>query len=158
MEVKMKKVIILLVVLALVGCYSFVLAEKANRIATIAQLKGKVDVKISGKAWVPAEKGMVLTQGDLIRTKSDGWALLNLDGNAQTAMVEVKKESQLGLAELLEDKNAGTQKTLLDLALGEVLIKAKKLHSEKSSFEVKTPTSVVGVRGTTFSVTVEAAE
>lgn len=154
----MKKVIILLLAVALVGCYSFVLAEKVNRIATIAEVKGKVEVRLSGKAWAPATKNMVLTQGDMIRTKADGWALLNLDGNAQTALVEVKNNSQLGLAELIEDKAMDSQKTLLDLALGEVLIKAQKLHSEKSSFEVKTPTSVVGVRGTTFSVTVEAVE
>ena len=58
----------------------------------------------------------------------------------------------------LKDDQAGTQNTLFDLSLGEILIKAKKLHSEKSKFEVKTPTSIVGVRGTTFSVTVEAVK
>jgi len=77
---------------------------------------------------------------------------------AQTATVEVKKSSQVKLATLLQNGQDATETTLLDLSLGEILIKAKKLHSEKSKFEVKTPTSIVGVRGTTFSVTVEAVE
>ena len=110
------------------------------------------------KTWIPAKVGMVLNQGDIIRTKKDSWALLNLDGAAETANLELKENSQLKLAELVENKKEATQTTLLDLALGEVLIKAKKLHSEKSRFEVKTPTSIVGVRGTTFSVSVEALE
>ena len=56
------------------------------------------------------------------------------------------------------DPKADTSKTLLDLAMGEILIKAQKVHGEKSQFEVKTPTSIVGVRGTTFNVKVEAVE
>jgi hypothetical protein len=102
--------------------------------------------------------GMILKEGDMIRTMAGSWALLNVDGHAETATVEVKENSQLKMAQLLENKDASSQSTLLDLALGEVLIKAKKLHSEKSKFEVKTPTSIVAVRGTTFSVAVKSVE
>jgi hypothetical protein len=101
---------------------------------------------------------MVLNQDDMIRTGSGSLAILNLDGMAETAVVEVKESSQMRLAELLEDRTEKYQTTLLDLALGEILIRAKKLHSEKSRFEVKTPTSIVAVRGTTFSVSVKAVE
>jgi hypothetical protein len=62
------------------------------------------------------------------------------------------------MAELLQDKDKETQRTLLDLSIGEILIQVDKLQAEKSSFEVKTPTSMVGVRGTTFSVKVETME
>ena len=62
----------------------------------------------------------------------------------------------MAIAELIADPGADTSKTLLDLAMGEVLIKAQKVHGENSKFEVKTPTSIVGVRGTTFNVKVEA--
>jgi hypothetical protein len=83
---------------------------------------------------------------------------LNVDGSGQTATVEVKENSQLLLSELLVNPANGTQKTLLDLAAGEILIKAQKVKGEESKFEVKTPTSIVGVRGTTFAVKVEALE
>lgn len=138
--------------------YSIILAQEAKRTGTIAELKGNVDIKPAKQNWIPAKVDMVLNQGDIIRTQKGSWVILNLDGQAQTATVEVKENSQLRLAELLENKKDSTQTTLLDLALGQILIKAQKLHSEKSSFEVKTPTSIVGVRGTTFSVTVEALE
>lgn len=133
-------------------------AEGTNRIATVTEIKGIVDIKLLKEAWKTAKVGMVLNQGDIIRTKANSLVVLNLDGSAQTATVEVKENSQLKLAELIENKKEGIQSTFLDLALGEILIKAKKLDSEKSRFEVKTPTSIVGVRGTTFSVSVEAVE
>ena len=73
-------------------------------------------------------------------------------------MVDVSEKSQLSLATLVKDTTSGLKKTLLDLAIGQVLIKAEKLDTPDSKFEVKTPTSVVGVRGTKFSVRVEALE
>jgi len=153
------KILKLIFVLALtLGVVSLGFTAEAKRIATITELKGVVEVKVPKQPWIPASVGMLLNQGDLIRTKAKSSAILNLDAAAQTATVEVKEDSQLALAELLEDKATATQTTLLDLALGEILIKAKKLHSEKSRFEVKTPTSIVGVRGTKFSVTVKAIE
>ena len=59
---------------------------------------------------------------------------------------------------LKKDEEGRVQTTLLDLAIGKILISAEKLDTPDSKFEVKTPTSVVGVRGTAFSVEVEAVE
>lgn len=132
--------------------------EEVKRTATIMQLEGTVEVMAPKEAWKPANVGMVLNQADVIRTQVRSSATLNLDGAGETATVIVKGNSQLMLADLATNKSDGSQKTLLDLALGEILIQAKKIHSEKTSFEVKTPTSIVAVRGTTFSVTVEARE
>jgi hypothetical protein len=117
-----------------------------------------VEVKIGAGRWAAAKTGMTLTQGDSIRTKAKSLAILDLDGQAKSAKVEVKENSLLNLAELAENKAEGAQKTLLDLSLGKILIKVQKLRQDKSKFEVKTPTSIVGVRGTTFSVAVEAIE
>lgn len=154
----MKTIKILLVIGFVFLLASSCFAMEAKRIAVIDEMSGTVEVKLGNASWIPAKIGMVLSQGDSIRTRGESSAVLNLDGNAQTAIIEVKKNSQLSLAELIENKDKDSQKTLLDLGLGEILIKAKKLHSDKSSFEVKTPTSVVGVRGTTFAVSVEAIE
>ena len=62
------------------------------------------------------------------------------------------------LSELSSDKKDSSQITILDLSLGEVFIKAKKLNADKYRFEIKTPTSIVGVRGTAFSVKVESVK
>lgn len=155
----MKRLMVFVCVLSLLaGTSSFGLAEQVNRTAGITDLNGTVEIKTSSADWMPAQKGMILNAGDTIRTKPGSWAVVNLDGNGETASVEVKENSQMRLAELFADKQAATESTLLDLALGQILVKAKKLHSEKSRFEIKTPTSIVGVRGTTFSVSVESAE
>jgi len=141
----------LIITLAAIG-YA---AEK--RTAQIVSLEGTAQVKAAGQAeWVPAQVGMVMNEGDTLKMAEKSWALVNVDGKGQAATVEVKEGSQLLLAEMIVDQESGTSKTLLDLAIGEVLIKAQKVHGEESKFEVKTPTSIVGVRGTTFNVKVEA--
>ena len=101
---------------------------------------------------------MVLNEKDFIKTKADSWVNMNLDGSGETAAVELDENSQLMLLRLTKDDENGTQKTLLDLAIGKILIRAQKLHTKESSFEVKTPTSIVGVRGTVFEVEVEALD
>jgi len=128
--------------------------DNAERTATIVENEGANQVSSDGTNWIPAEVGMVLHQGDVIRTADNSFLVMNLEGE-ESATVELKEKGELRLSELLQDKTAGTQKTLLDLALGEILITSKKLRAEESKFEVKTPTSIVGVRGTTFSVAVE---
>ena len=153
----MKALRILCVIALICGLAGLSFAEVAKRTATITDLKGKVEIRTSSGSWEAAKVGMTLTEGDIIMTKVDSTATLNLSGTEE-ASVSMKPNSQMALAELVMDKKEGTQKTLLDLALGEVLIKTQKLHAKESKFEVKTPTSIVGVRGTAFSVAVEAVE
>lgn len=134
------------------------LAAETTRIASIKDINGKVEVSLSKGKWIPAEKGMQLNPGDLIRTKTNSFAIIKINGAGETALVELKEKSQLNLSKMLINKEENYQQTLLDLSLGKILIKAQKLHADKSRFEVKTPTSIVAVRGTTFSVAVEAIE
>lgn len=152
----MKKVIMLLVLL--IGGFSFAWAQEAQRTVTVLEIRGKAEVKSGQAGWVAVKTGDVIMPKDVIKTGKKSYAVLRLEGEVETATVRVQENSQLLIAELSEDKEAGTQNMLLDLALGRILIKAQKLHAEKSRFEVKTPTSIVGVRGTTFSVAVEAVE
>ena len=155
----MKILRIISIFILTMGLLFTVSAEVVQRTAKIMDMRGKVEVKLLGEEnWSPAKASVILNEGDMIKTHADSWALLNVDGSAQTATVKVEENSQLLLSELIKDDKEGSQQTLLDLEIGRVLIKAKKLHSEKSKFEVKTPTSVVGVRGTTFAVEVEALE
>jgi len=147
-------VIVLVVMVA-----TFAFAEVETRSVKVVGIEGKAYVMIAGEGeWIPAETGMMLNEGDLVKTEKESWMLLNVDGMAQVATVEVKENSQLLLSQLLADKQAGTESTLLDLAVGEILIKAQEVRGEDSKFEVKTPTSIVGVRGTSFAVKVEAIE
>lgn len=143
--------IIVLILALTASCYA---VEK--RTARVVSLDGSAEVKRMGEtAWIPASVGMVLNEGDTIKTASKAWAMLNID-EGRVGTVEVKSGSQMMITELTASPETQASQTLLDLAIGEVLIRAKKVHGEGSKFEVKTPTSVVGVRGTTFNVKVEA--
>ena len=154
------KTIVMIAGIALltISSVAVVSAAEVARTASIVTIDGAAEVSTSANSWAAAQVGMVLKEGDSIRTKENSMVVLNLDGNGETATAEMKPNSQMKLQELKTNKEEGTEKTLLDLALGTILIKAKKLHSERSRFEVKTPTSIVGVKGTTFSVSVETIE
>jgi hypothetical protein len=154
----MKKIILLVAVLVAMGSFSCAYALENSRQGTIVDVKGVVEVQTASESWKAAQKGMILAQGDSIRTQKDSTALIGIEDEGKMTTVEMKQNSKLQLAVLLGGKEAPTQTTLLDLSMGEILVKAQKVHSEKSKFEVKTPTSVVGIRGTTFSVAVETTE
>lgn len=149
--------VVVLVLVVLFGASLFAYALESTREAMILDMDGGVSVRVSGGISMPAEIGMVLKQGDAIITSQGAFALVQI-GGVETATVEVSENSRVMLSELLSNDADSSQSTLLDLAMGKVLIKAAKLHSDKSKFEVKTPTSVVGVRGTTFEVQVEGIE
>ena len=153
----MKVLSLVMVFVMLFGLATVTCAEDARRTGKLVDMQGTVHVKPAGGEVVPAELGMTLGEGDMIMTEAESWAFLNLDG-VETATVEVEENSKVLLAELIMDEEEGTQQTLLDLAIGKVLVTAQKIHHEDSSFQVKTPTSVVGVRGTTFAVEVEGLE
>jgi len=153
----MKALKTIIVALAIVGVACVSYGSETPRTATILDMDGSVSVRLSGALSVPAEIGMEMGQGDAVITGADAFALVRLEG-METATVEVGENTKVLLSELLMNEAESSQTTLLDLAMGKILIKADKLHSEKSKFEIKTPTSVVGVRGTTFEVRVEGLE
>lgn len=155
----MRTMRVLCVLLLVIGIAVCAYTAEGKRTAKIISIDGSAEVKPAGQTnWSPASVDMVLSEGDTIKTDSKSFVLVNVNGIGQTATVEVKEGSELLLAELLLDQKSGAHRTMLDLASGEILIKAQKVRTEESKFEVKTPTSIVGVRGTTFAVKVEAVE
>ena len=149
-----KILMVIIVAIALTGAS---MAKDAPRYATIARLSGVAEVMKPDGAWIEAHRGMSLPQGSSIRTKEGANMALSIDGRSQTALVEVKQNTTISLAELTRG-SGGAKKTLLDLAIGDVLIKVKKMPSEESKFEVRTPISYIGVRGTIFSVSLKRSE
>ncbi len=148
------KIFVILVLVVFVGTACF--AAETIREAKVMSASGDTLIKKAGdSSWAQAKVDMVVNQGDTVKTGKASSAILNLGGAGN---VEVKENSELSVAQLIKDSDTGDKKTLLDLAMGEVFIKAEKLRSKEEKFEVKTPTSIVGVRGTKFSVKVEAVK
>ncbi|MDD5428377.1 MAG: FecR domain-containing protein [Candidatus Omnitrophica bacterium] len=141
-----------LLVFAVTAGYS----EEIMRTATVTQINGEVMVKDPGlHPWTKAKVGDVLNEGSFIKTGVRSTAVLGVDGG-NTATVDVSEKSLISFAKLTKDRASGMKRTLLELSVGQVVIKAQRLDTPDSKFEVKTPTSLVGVRGTKFSVKVDA--
>lgn len=154
---KTKNFFIVLGIGAFVACLFLnpaVSQEMALSTATVMEIKGAVSFMKEGAAeWLPLEKGMVLGEGDKIKTGPDSEATIETAGTAKTALLTVRKGTEFTLKTLRHDASAQLDSTLLNLEIGSVLVKAEKLVGG-SRFEVKTPTSIVGIRGTTFEVNV----
>ncbi len=159
-EGNMKTLRVLLLIVLLTNFALPVFAQElqaTKRNAKVVDIKGEVLVRLQkNKAWQAAETGMLLNEGDIIKTKDNSAAVIHvMDGEEQAAVVDINKNSQLMISELKTDKKNAVEHTLLDLAIGKILVTARKLHEKKSKFEIKTPTSIVGIRGTTFTVEVD---
>ncbi|HNX69646.1 MAG TPA: FecR domain-containing protein, partial [Candidatus Omnitrophota bacterium] len=115
-----------------------------------------VFVKSPGGQWRPAVAGDILMPGDELKTISGSTVKVLLQGGA-VGQVEVSEGSFLRITKAGTDVATGDKTTLLDLAMGKVLVHAEKLKGD-SKFEVRTPTALTGVRGTTFTVEVNERE
>ncbi len=149
---KIKLQVIGMVALALLF-WGGIATAAGPRQATISNVRGEVFVRQGHEDWKAAQPGMVLNQGDEIKTSMSGLADLLLD-DGKVGSVQVKEKSSFKLETMQVDQATGDKATLLNLAIGKVMVHAEKLHGN-SKFEVRTPTSTTGVRGTMFEVTVE---
>ena len=120
----------------------------------VADVQGNVQVKV-GDSWQPLQTGMILHERDQIETDPNGSTILFLDGSGKAGRILLQEKGFLALGILSTGPGANDRTTRLDLAIGQVLIHSEKL-SDDSSFEVKTPTATVGVRGTIFFVGVSS--
>ena len=123
------------------------------RQATVSNIRGEVFVRQDQGDWKAPKPGMVLNQGDEMKTSSGGFAELLLD-DGKVGSVQIKEKSLFKLETMQVDHSTGDKATLLNLAIGKVMIHAENLHGN-SKFEVRTPTSTTGVRGTMFEVSVD---
>ena len=109
-------------------------------------IKTKGDVKvIRATEEIKLTRGMILKEGDEIRTGENGYALIKY--LEKGIIIEVKSHSSISIPIDTRSRRTGRLRRL-KLFFGEIIsiIKGK-------SFEVETPNAVAAVRGTKFSVT-----
>jgi len=113
--------------------------------ATIAELKGDATFHSPQGEAVTAQRGTVLNPESKIDT-TKGSVLLDLQDGSQ---VLVKPNSHVVLKAPSQDKGYW-----LELLLGKINAKIQKRLGNTPSFRMGTPTAVITVRGTRFSVEV----
>jgi hypothetical protein len=129
------------------------LSSETIRTATIKEMHGTVEIRHAGEAsWQPAAKNMVLNKGASLRTGIASSVDLVITGG-EGSEVRVVENTEFTFEQLDFDHSKGITKTLLDLTIGKVLISSDDL-TPGTDYNVQTPTSLVGIRGTMFEVEV----
>lgn len=126
-------------------------AAQVMRVAIVKSLKGTVTVlKSGGSKAFKAFKNMSLNEGDQISTGKDGSVELELSSeDADKDNVTIGASSQVNFTKL---KDTSGTKTKMSVWAGSLWLKVKSVSNANDQFEVETPTSIMGVRGTQLGV------
>lgn len=144
--------ILLFILLFVIGCSVSFAAEK--RKAKVVELHGKVEVQAAtSEKKIPAFKNMVINEGDKIITGKDSKIVMKVD---QDKEVTLAANTIAILSELKGGSDVND--TVITIQAGGVGSKIEKKLDKNSSYKIKTPTAVMGVRGTQFYVQVEKPE
>lgn len=115
----------------------------------VVEVTGAVEVLPKGtEQWAPAQKDMVLNEGDKVRTGADSKAIAVFGDQAIVAM---EPQSSIGLDKLQQTPKKGLSMKV-NLEGGQLWNDVGKLKTKDSTFHVTTPAAVTGVRGTAFTV------
>ncbi|MFP3905097.1 MAG: FecR domain-containing protein [Armatimonadota bacterium] len=126
-----------------------------QRIAVVRAVEGDVMVKArKHQDFEPVAGKQRLYAGDTVRTGEDGYLKLEwIDGTR----VAVDPETQMTILKCRMNRMTNSETSLFKLDVGNIWIRVIKVLSQKSKFEIRTPTATAGVRGTVFSVRVDEA-
>ncbi|MDR1508820.1 MAG: FecR domain-containing protein [Synergistaceae bacterium] len=117
------------------------------RAAVIDDFAGEVRAVQSDDEF-PAFKGLALLRSDSVGTGAESWSSLELD---EGQFVMVQENSNVRIA-LLTDRAKNAKNTELFVSGGKVWASVSRVLADDESFEVRTPTCAMSVRGTVFSV------
>ncbi|MCB1158591.1 MAG: FecR domain-containing protein [Leptospiraceae bacterium] len=118
--------------------------------ARVAWLNGKVILQREGKE-IKASTGMELFHKDTIRTGPKSSLEVMLE---KTGIIKIAENSLVSLQTFYDQEGSRHN---LQIKMGKVISVLKK-QNKNSEFSVTTPTSVAGVRGTSFLTIVENPE
>jgi hypothetical protein len=142
--------IVLLLVVGGVFLYMRPGSNESDRAATVAVLNTAVDAQKGSSDFTPALDGDVLSNGDFVRSSKDGRAVLTFfDGST----LSVDPASLVKVLTLNRLANGGIA-LLVEQTLGRSWAAVSKLKTPDAKFEIKTPTSIAAVRGTSFETNV----
>lgn len=141
---KMSRKSLMLLIAALFICTAAAQAQ-AGSSALLAKKEGNVEVKLPGKSWSEARMGESLAQGAEIRTSAGATAFVKW---ANGDVIKIGPLSQVVLSKMQQSGN--TRNREISLNEGKAFAKVKKLATGESTFTIRTPTAIAGVRGTGF--------
>lgn len=137
----------LVVLLALVGCKEEKKIVKSERAAVVTFVNGS-EARIDREgAEIAVKPGEFVFVKDVLITGAKSNIDLQL---SEDRVIKIREKSRMEISEMLATIQGATNDSL-NLVSGGIYSKVGKM-SEGSSFSVRTPTAVAGVRGTEFYV------
>ena len=132
-----------------------VFAEETDRKAEVIGFEGDVSIlKAGGEKSFEPEIGMVLSQGWQIITGKDSELVLTMEDDKE---VKVGEKTYITLEELTVDEE-GNEKTGIRLWIGDVWSNIKEKLDIGESYEIRTPNTIMGAKGTKFIASYESDE
>jgi hypothetical protein len=133
--------------------FGYATVQVQQEAAVITFLSGNVDVDRTPdndqEDFNIAELDLELPRGSIVRTGRNGYCELTLiDGS----LIRIAPTSVFKIEDLSFDQTSGSKRALFNLLFGKVKSTVSKLTTDDSSFELRSGTSLAGVRGTTFGV------
>lgn len=123
------------------------------KIGDVIQQQGVTDIdRKDGPTFEKIQKDFDVESYDTIKTKNGRTAIEFLD----ETRVDVTENSKLVIDEFVYDPNTSTGSLALKASFGTVRYASGQIaKNSKQNIKIRTPTAVVGVRGTDFSLTVD---
>lgn len=133
-----------------------------------------VVVRVNGEAYVfktgetlrfALRNGSLVTPGQMISTGPKASVMLAFSNGAtvtigEKSLISVDEFTQKPFGEMFKmseaSKEPSASTTRMNMVRGEVISNVKKLNKDEgSTFEIKTPVGIAGIRGTTFRIAFE---
>ena len=155
-SVIMRLVVVVAVVSIFIGAAVGV-ASAREAVGKVDETAGLVKVQRHGEnSYVALKAGMPVHQFDTVTTGPAGRVRLVF---SDKSVVSLGPKSNLVISEFVYDPKKKKRKSLLRLISGKVKVFANNLNGYRTKrFDVKSPTAVIGVRGTVFLVWVMSPE
>jgi hypothetical protein len=129
----------------------FAVASYANDVGQIKNVKGAVHLERDGKR-VPAAAGMGVRQSDVLVTGADGSAGVTFQDNS---LLSIGPGSELAIDHYSFDSTTHAGKFDASLKRGTLgVVSGRMVKQSPEAMRVRTPSSIMGVRGTEFFVKV----
>ena len=121
-------------------------------IGEVVQQKGEATIERKDGDTLTSDKGVGVESYDTVKTKRGRLAI----GFVDDTRVDVTENSKLVIDEFVYDPNTSTGKLSLKASFGTIRYASGQIaKNSRQDVKISTPTAVIGVRGTDFSMTVD---
>jgi LysM repeat protein len=117
--------------------------------ATVMSLSCNTPIRQQGSSNKPLTVGAVITEGAVIEVPAECHVSLLLEDGS---VIRLPSSASLKITTLRKNTLEPAPEVRLDLTKGRVELDVQKGRSKSTPFEVRTPISIMGVRGTEFRV------